>query len=72
LVTNEQGGILDDTVITNAGDYVYMVVNGATKFGDMEHFNAQLAKFQGDVTMEYSRGYHAAFGTSGPRGSSGH
>lgn len=53
LVTNESGGILDDTVITNAGDYVYMVVNGATKFGDMEHFNQQLASFDGDVTMEY-------------------
>lgn len=25
LVTNEQGGILDDTVITKYGDYVYMV-----------------------------------------------
>jgi aminomethyltransferase len=38
LVTTEMGGIIDDTVITNAGDYIYMVVNGATKFGDMEHF----------------------------------
>jgi aminomethyltransferase len=53
LVTNETGGILDDTVITNAGDYVYMVVNGATKFGDMKHFNEQLKVFGGDVTMEY-------------------
>jgi glycine cleavage system aminomethyltransferase T len=26
LVTNERGGIIDDTVITNAGDFVYMVV----------------------------------------------
>ena len=34
LVTNTAGGILDDTVITNAGDYVYMVVNGATKHDD--------------------------------------
>ena len=25
LVTNEEGGILDDTVITKYGDYVYMV-----------------------------------------------
>ena len=25
LVTNEEGGILDDTVITNYEDYVYMV-----------------------------------------------
>lgn len=55
LVTNEKGGILDDTVITNAGDHVYMVVNGATKFGDMEHFNRVLKdEFSGkDVTMEY-------------------
>jgi aminomethyltransferase len=53
LVTNEKGGIIDDTVITNAGDYVYMVVNGATKFGDMKHFEEQMASFSGDVTMEY-------------------
>jgi aminomethyltransferase len=53
LVTNLEGGILDDTVITNAGNYVYMVVNGATKYGDMDHFKDQLSTFQGDVTMEY-------------------
>lgn len=53
LITNENGGIIDDTVITNAGDYVYMVVNGATKFGDMEHFQNHLDEFDGDVTMEY-------------------
>jgi len=54
LVTREEnGGILDDTVITNAGDHVYMVVNGATKFADMEHFKQQMADFDGDVVMEY-------------------
>ena len=53
LVTNAKGGIIDDTVITNAGDYVYMVVNGATKFGDMKHFQEQMVEFGGDVTMEY-------------------
>jgi len=53
LVTNEDGGIIDDTVITNAGDFVYMVVNGATKFGDMEHFKEQMDDFDGDVSMEY-------------------
>lgn len=53
LVTNETGGILDDTVITNAGDHVYMVVNGSTKFGDMKHFEEQMKAFDGDVTMEY-------------------
>jgi len=53
LITNENGGIMDDTVIANAGDHVYMVVNGATKFGDMEHFQNHLDDFEGDVTMEY-------------------
>lgn len=53
LVTNETGGIIDDTVITNAGDYIYMVVNGATKFGDMKHFQEQMQAFDGEVCMDY-------------------
>jgi len=53
LVMNASGGIIDDTVITNAGDFIYMVVNGATKFGDMKHFKEQMEAFGGDVTMEY-------------------
>lgn len=32
LVTNGNGGIIDDTVITNAGEYIYMVVNGASEY----------------------------------------
>jgi len=43
LITNSSGGIIDDTLITNAGSYIHMVVNGACKDGDMEHFRAQLA-----------------------------
>ncbi len=31
LIMNDKGGIVDDTVITNAGDHIYMVVNGACK-----------------------------------------
>lgn len=31
LIMNERGTIVDDTVITNAGDHIYMVVNGACK-----------------------------------------
>ena len=33
----------------------YMIVNGATKHGDMKHFNEQLKSFKGDVCFEY---YH--------------
>jgi len=31
----------------------FMIVNGATKYGDMEHFRTQLATFKGDVCFEY-------------------
>jgi len=56
LVTNAKGGIIDDSVITNHGAYTYMVVNGATKYGDMKHFDAHLADFKakgGDASYEY-------------------
>lgn len=66
LVTNEQGGILDDTVITKEADYVYMVVNGATKFGDMKHFEEQMAAFDGDVTMEYLEDTMQLLAVQGP------
>ena len=50
LITNQSGGIIDDTIISNASeDYTFMVVNGATKFGDMEHFDEQLENFDGEV-----------------------
>jgi aminomethyltransferase len=66
LVTNEKGGIIDDTVITNAGDFVYMVVNGATKHGDMRHFEEQLAAFNGDVSMEYLEDSMQLLAVQGP------
>lgn len=66
LVTNAKGGIIDDTVITNAGDFVYMVVNGATKFGDMKHFEEQMAAFDGDVGMEYLEDSMQLLAVQGP------
>jgi aminomethyltransferase len=66
LVTNEKGGIIDDTVITNAGEYIYMVVNGATKFGDMKHFQEQLSAFKGDVQMEYLEDSMQLLAVQGP------
>lgn len=48
-----------------------MVVNGATKFGDMEHFNKHLEAFRkegGDVSFEYfhSRNLVALQGPASP------
>lgn len=53
LIMNEKGGIVDDTVITNAGDFIYMVVNGACKTKDMDYFKSHIAKHKLQVTMEY-------------------
>uniref|UniRef100_A0A7S2H2M8 Aminomethyltransferase n=1 Tax=Octactis speculum TaxID=3111310 RepID=A0A7S2H2M8_9STRA len=53
LIMNESGGIVDDTVISNAGDYIYMVVNGACKHKDMAHFEKYMSEYGMDVQMEY-------------------
>lgn len=66
LVTNANGGIIDDTVIVNAGDHVHMVVNGACKHGDMKHFQEQLDIFEGDVTMEYLEDTKQLLAIQGP------
>jgi aminomethyltransferase len=51
LIMNEKGTIVDDTVITNAGEFIYMVVNGACKHKDMDHFKKHMSGL--DVQMEY-------------------
>ena len=53
LLTNSEGGILDDCVLANAGDYIYMVVNGACKVDDMAHLQTLLDASGMDVQMNY-------------------
>ena len=43
LLTNEQGGILDDLMVTNAGDHLFLVVNAACKAEDIAHLASGLA-----------------------------
>jgi len=43
MFTNDQGGILDDLMITNAGDHLFLVVNAACKTQDIAHLKAGLA-----------------------------
>ena len=43
LFTNQNGGILDDLIITNAGDHLFLVVNGACKEQDIAHLQTNLA-----------------------------
>jgi len=44
LLLNEEGGIIDDLMVTRRGEHFYMVVNGATKTGDIAHLEARLPR----------------------------
>lgn len=43
VFTNEQGGILDDLMIANNGDHLFLVVNAACKQQDVAHLQKHLA-----------------------------
>ncbi|MFZ5792232.1 MAG: glycine cleavage system aminomethyltransferase GcvT [Pseudomonadota bacterium] len=40
--TDDTGGILDDLMVTNAGDHLFVVVNAACKDADLAHLKAKL------------------------------
>ncbi len=40
--TNDEGGILDDLMVANLGDHLFVVVNAACKEQDIAHLNAHL------------------------------
>jgi glycine cleavage system T protein (aminomethyltransferase) len=42
VFTNEQGGIIDDLMITNAGDHFFVVINAACKENDIKYMQRQL------------------------------
>ncbi|QNA84754.1 glycine cleavage system aminomethyltransferase GcvT [Sphingomonas sp. So64.6b] len=51
LLLSDNGGILDDLMITNAGDHLYLVVNGAVKQDDIAHL---LDHLPDDITINYN------------------
>lgn len=42
LLTTDDGGIIDDLMVANRGDHFLLVVNAATKDGDIAHLQANL------------------------------
>lgn len=47
VFTNENGGVIDDTVITKVTDeHIYMVVNAGCRDKDLEHMESHLKPFQ--------------------------
>jgi aminomethyltransferase len=52
MLLAEDGGIIDDLMATRRGDHFYLVVNGATKHGDIEQFQARLPR---TITMDHMK-----------------
>ncbi len=42
LLTNEQGGVIDDCILTDRGDHLLIVVNAARRAVDLAHLRARL------------------------------
>lgn len=52
LFTNDDGGILDDLMVANRGDHLFVVVNAACKDADIAHMNANLAGCMVEVVTD--------------------
>jgi len=63
LLLDEDGGIIDDLMATRRGDDFYVVVNGATKFGDIHEFETRLPA---GIVVDYMK-EQALLALQGPR-----
>ncbi len=63
LLLAEDGGILDDLMVTNRGDEFYLVVNGATKWDDIAHLREHLPDH---ITLNHLD-EHALLALQGPQ-----
>ncbi|MXO91842.1 glycine cleavage system aminomethyltransferase GcvT [Pontixanthobacter aquaemixtae] len=63
LLIDEDGGILDDLIVTNAGPRYTMVVNGACKWDDIAHIREHLPD---DITLTHYDDY-ALLALQGPK-----
>jgi aminomethyltransferase len=63
LLLNEEGGILDDLMVTNEGDVLGIVVNGAVKWDDIAHLREHLPD---DVTLNH-KDDHGLLALQGPK-----
>jgi aminomethyltransferase len=66
LFTNETGGILDDLMVSNFGDHLFLVVNAACKDADEAHLRAKLS----DVCVIEPLANRALLALQGPKAES--
>jgi aminomethyltransferase len=68
LFTNENGGIIDDTIITNGGDHLYVVVNAGCfpkDIAHIRHYETQFKHAGKDVAVSVLTG-HSLIALQGP------
>ena len=63
LLLAENGGILDDLMVTHRGDHYFLIVNGATKWDDIAHLREHLPD---DITLNHLD-EHALLALQGPK-----
>ena len=63
LLLSDDGGILDDLMVTRRADGIYVVVNGATKSDDIAHMREHLAD---EITLNHMED-QALLALQGPR-----
>ena len=52
MLLAEDGGIIDDLMATRRGEHFYLVVNGATKHGDIDQFQRRLPR---DIVLDHMK-----------------
>jgi aminomethyltransferase len=52
MLLAEDGGIIDDLMATRRGEHFYLVVNGATKDGDIDQFQRRLPR---DIALDHMK-----------------
>jgi aminomethyltransferase len=63
LLLDDDGGIIDDLMATRRGEDFYVVVNGATKYGDIHEFETRLPS---ELVVDYMK-EQALLALQGPR-----
>src|SRR6185312_2499027 len=63
LLLDEEGGIIDDLMATRRGEDFYIVVNGATKHGDIDYM---VRRLPGEVVVDHMK-EQALLALQGPR-----
>jgi len=55
-ITNEKGGLIDDCIITNAGDHLFLVINAGHEDKDIPHMSSVLSASGLNAAIELQEG----------------